>query len=66
MTKVLERQDKSTKKESSRVVVNKIFTIIMTQRRAWTRTRVIRVNLQKSSDYISKSRKNNCIDYVKY
>ena len=31
MTKVLERQDKSTKKESSRVVVNKIFTIIMTQ-----------------------------------
>ena len=31
MTKVLKRQDKSTKKESSRVVVNKIFTIIMTQ-----------------------------------
>ena len=30
MTKVLECQDKSTKKESSRVVVNKIFTIIIT------------------------------------
>jgi len=31
MTKVLEHQDKLTKKESSRVVINKIFTIIMTQ-----------------------------------